>query len=135
MVGSLPGLSRPDSRCRVGSPLHCAERGLVLCPQFGIPHQPFLDRPPGQPADGVVPVILRGGPGRTEEPRQPPEHTGLPREIRDRPAFVFHHGSTVMRFSTPVTPGADQAARSASSFSAHDRTVPVSVTPPPLTST
>ena len=40
-----------------------------------------------------------------------------------------------MRLSTDTTPGADQACRSASSFSAQDRTVPLSVTLPPSTST
>jgi hypothetical protein len=34
-----------------------------------------------------------------------------------------------------VTPGANQAARSASSRSAQDRTVPLSITSPPLAST
>jgi nucleotide-binding universal stress UspA family protein len=36
----------------------------------------------------------------------------------------FRYGLTMMWFSTFVTPGADHAARSASSFSAHARTVP-----------
>ena len=40
-----------------------------------------------------------------------------------------------MRFSTLETPGADQAARAASSFSASERTVPCRVTLPPSTST
>jgi len=41
----------------------------------------------------------------------------------------------VIQLSTEVTPGADHAARSASSFSAHERTLPRSVTLPPETST
>src|SRR5439155_19887920 len=40
----------------------------------------------------------------------------------------------VIRFSTEVTPGADHAARSASSFSAHARTVPFRMTLLPCTS-
>ena len=40
-----------------------------------------------------------------------------------------------MRLSTETTPGADQACRAASSFSAQDRTVPLSMTLPPSTST
>ena len=40
-----------------------------------------------------------------------------------------------IRFSTAVTPGADQAARSASSLSAHERTVPLKITLLPCTST
>src|ERR1700716_2784803 len=35
--------------------------------------------------------------------------------------------SIVMRFSTEVTPAADHATRSASCFSAHERTLPLSV--------
>jgi hypothetical protein len=38
------------------------------------------------------------------------------------------YGRTSIRFSTDVTPGADQAARSASCFSAHARTVPRKIT-------
>ena len=38
------------------------------------------------------------------------------------------HGLIMIRFSTSVTPGADQAARSASRRSAHDRTLPVRIT-------
>src|SRR5579883_1630143 len=40
-----------------------------------------------------------------------------------------------MRFSTAVTPGADQATRSASCFSAQERTVPLRITLLPCTST
>src|SRR6266850_7835464 len=40
-----------------------------------------------------------------------------------------------MRLSTEVTPGADHAARSASSFSAQERTVPVRITLLPCVST
>ena len=40
-----------------------------------------------------------------------------------------------MKFSTLAVPGADQAATSASSFSAYDRTVPYSFTEPPSTLT
>ena len=40
-----------------------------------------------------------------------------------------------MKFSTLAVPGADQAATSASSFSAYDRTVPYSFTVPPSTLT
>jgi hypothetical protein len=38
-------------------------------------------------------------------------------------------------FSTSVTPGADHAARSALSFSLHERTAPLNVTQLPSTST
>ncbi len=41
----------------------------------------------------------------------------------------------VIRFSTEVTPGADHAARSASAFSAQERTVPFKITLLPCTST
>jgi len=40
-----------------------------------------------------------------------------------------------MWFSTEVTPGADQAARSASCFSAQERTVPLRMTLLPRSST
>jgi hypothetical protein len=40
-----------------------------------------------------------------------------------------------MWFSTTVIPGADHAARSAASLSAHDRTLPCNLTVPPFTST
>jgi len=46
-----------------------------------------------------------------------------------------NQGTMEMLFSTLVTPGADQAARSASCFSAQDRTVPYSLTAPPSAST
>lgn len=46
-----------------------------------------------------------------------------------------HQYTMVRRSSTSVTPGADQAARSASRFSAWECTVPRSVTIPPETST
>ena len=52
-----------------------------------------------------------------------------------RPVAFRHHGSTVIKFSTLETPGAAQAARSASCFSANERTVPRSVTLRPSTST
>src|SRR6201999_2495831 len=45
------------------------------------------------------------------------------------------YGETMMRSSTFVTPGADQATRSASSRSIHERTVPVRITSLPLVST
>jgi hypothetical protein len=38
------------------------------------------------------------------------------------------HGTTVILLSTHETPGARHAARCASSFSAHDDTLPVNVT-------
>jgi hypothetical protein len=41
----------------------------------------------------------------------------------------------MMRFSTVVVPGADQAARSASSLSAHELTLPYNFTVLPSTST
>ncbi|GII25272.1 hypothetical protein Pme01_48690 [Planosporangium mesophilum] len=50
--------------------------------------------------------------------------TGLSVTGSGRPA----QGVTTMRLSTWVTPGADQATRSASSRSAQERTVPVSTT-------
>jgi hypothetical protein len=46
-----------------------------------------------------------------------------------------HYGETMMWSSIWLTPGADQATRSASSRSIHDRTVPFRMTSPPLAST
>ena len=57
--------------------------------------------------------------------------------VRRSPAAVLQfdgfscYGTTVMRLSIAVTPGARHAARSASSISIHERTLPLSVTAPP----
>src|ERR1700693_4421860 len=49
--------------------------------------------------------------------------------------IATHYGMIVILFSTFATPGADHAARSASFFSAHERTLPISLTVEPCVST
>ena len=54
------------------------------------------------------------------------------RPLAIRKATLAHHALIVMRLSTLVTPGARQAARSASCRSAHDRTLPLRITSLPI---
>ena len=52
-------------------------------------------------------------------------------ELAGRPAALTRtgaYGTTVIRLATMATPGAPQAARCASSFSVHDRTLPLRMT-------
>src|SRR5258706_10173187 len=81
-------------------------------------------------------AAARGG-VRTTHPRAYVERH--PSAMRLPAAHHFLHGpytgATAMRFSTLATPGAIHAARDASCRSAHERTVPLSVTWEPSAST
>ena len=84
--------------------------------------------------------LTRGG--ELERDEDTARHSYLREECLLRHTAERVHGDVVgaygemMRwFSTDVTPGAERAARSASRFSAHERTVPFKTTWLPCTST
>src|ERR1700704_6273135 len=98
--------------------------------------QPLFEGSPREAVDLHDQQAALRGLGGAAPAQAADEPIDRPLERQDQPVQEARQSqsATVIRFSTWVTPGADQATRSASSRSAHDRTVPFRITLLPWTS-
>src|SRR5258705_10068062 len=98
--------------------------------------QPLIEGGPRETVDLHDQQAASRGLGGAAPAQAADEAIDGPLERKDQPVQEARQSqsATVIRFSTWVTPGADQATRSASSRSAHDRTVPFRITLLPWTS-
>ena len=92
-----------------------------------------LDRGPDQPRQPHGAELRGGFTGRSTKEIECAAADTAPR--RQLVSTEPSQGLIMIRLSTLATPGADQAARSASRRSAHERTVPLKMTSLPMVST